>query len=167
MKILDFGIAKAIGDGGGDQHTRASLTGAGTAIGTVHYMSPEQARGLATIGPQSDQFSFGLILYELVDGPEGLRARQQRRDADGDHPRGRARRCRRRVPAPLRWIIERLLAKDPAERYDSSRDLYRELRQLRDRLSDATSPVSGVTPRQAQPLRRDRASDAGFRLSRR
>jgi hypothetical protein len=46
------------------------------------------------------------------------------------------------VPAPLRWIIERLLAKDPTERYDSSRDLYRELKQLRDRLSDATAPLS-------------------------
>ena len=72
MKILDFGIAKAIGDEAGDQHTRASLTGAGTAIGTVHYMSPEQARGLATIGPQSDQFSFGLILYELVTGQKAF-----------------------------------------------------------------------------------------------
>jgi hypothetical protein len=38
------------------------------------------------------------------------------------------------VPAALRWIIERLLAKEPAERYDSTRDLYRELRQVRDRL---------------------------------
>ena len=55
------------------------------------------------------------------------------------------RRCLPTVPAPLRWIIERLLAKDPSERYDSSRDLYRELKQLRDRLSDATAPVSGVT----------------------
>ena len=49
------------------------------------------------------------------------------------------------VPAPLRWIVERLLAKDPAERYDSSRDLYRELKQLRDRLTDTTAPVSGIT----------------------
>ena len=43
------------------------------------------------------------------------------------------------VPAPLRWVIERLLAKEPAERYDSTRDLYSELRQIRDRLSQATS----------------------------
>jgi Tol biopolymer transport system component len=49
------------------------------------------------------------------------------------------------VPAPLRWIVERLLAKDPAERYESSRDLYRELKHLRERLSDASAPVSGVT----------------------
>jgi Tol biopolymer transport system component len=46
------------------------------------------------------------------------------------------------VPAPLRWIVERLLAKDPSDRYESTRDLYRELRQIRDRLSEST--VSGV-----------------------
>ncbi len=60
------------------------------------------------------------------------------------------------VPAPLRWIVEHLLAKDPSDRYESTRDLYRELRQIRDRLSEST--VSGVqaastvaTP-QAAPL---------------
>ena len=46
------------------------------------------------------------------------------------------------VPASLRWIVERLLANDPSERYESTRDLYRELRQIRDRLSAGT--VSGV-----------------------
>jgi ferric-dicitrate binding protein FerR (iron transport regulator) len=48
------------------------------------------------------------------------------------------------VPAPLRWIIERLLAKDPSERYESTRDLYRELRQLRDRLSEASTAASAT-----------------------
>ena len=43
------------------------------------------------------------------------------------------------VPAPLRWTIERLLAKDPADRYDSTRDLYRELRQMRERISESVS----------------------------
>ena len=144
VKILDFGIAKAIGDEAGDQHTRASLTGAGTAIGTVHYMSPEQARGLATIGPQSDQFSFGLILYELATGEKAF-ARASSAETLTAIIREDAAPLPPSVPAPLRWIIERLLAKDPSERYDSSRDLYRELKQLRDRLADATAPVSGVT----------------------
>ena len=144
MKILDFGIAKAIAGDAGDQHTRASLTGAGTAIGTVHYMSPEQARGHAMIGPQSDQFSFGLVLYELVAGQKAF-ARDSSAETLTAIIREDAAPLPATVPAPLRWIIERLLAKDPAERYDSSRDLYRELKQLRDRLSDATSPTSGVT----------------------
>ncbi|HLX45097.1 MAG TPA: hypothetical protein VKR43_16740, partial [Bryobacteraceae bacterium] len=49
------------------------------------------------------------------------------------------------VPAPLRWIIERLLSKDPADRYDSTRDLYRELRQVRDRLSETVSGVQAAS----------------------
>jgi eukaryotic-like serine/threonine-protein kinase len=72
VKILDFGIARAVETDAGHQHTRTVLTDAGSAIGTVHYMSPEQARGLATIGPQSDQFSFGLILYELISGHQAF-----------------------------------------------------------------------------------------------
>jgi eukaryotic-like serine/threonine-protein kinase len=58
------------------------------------------------------------------------------------------------TPAPLRWVIARLLAKDPTDRYDSTRDLYRELRQIRERLSETTSasgvaPVVGTRPRRA------------------
>src|SRR5262249_49878997 len=54
------------------------------------------------------------------------------------------------TPAPLRWIIERLLSKDPADRYDSTRDLYRDLRQIRDRLSEAEAVAvpSSVAPKQ-------------------
>ena len=144
VKILDFGIAKAIAGDAAPQRTRTSLTGAGIAIGTVEYMSPEQARGHATIGPQSDQFSFGLILYELATGQKAF-ARDSSAETLTAIIREDAAPLPATVPAPLRWIIERLLAKDPAERYDSSRDLYRELKQLRDRLSDATAPISGVT----------------------
>ena len=61
VKIVDFGIAKAVEAGAVSQATRTSITSGGTTVGTVQYMSPEQARGLTTIGPQSDQFSFGLI----------------------------------------------------------------------------------------------------------
>jgi hypothetical protein len=53
------------------------------------------------------------------------------------------------VPTPLRWVIDRLLAKDPEERYDSTRDLYRELKLIRDRLSQTTTagePVAAAPP---------------------
>jgi Tol biopolymer transport system component/predicted Ser/Thr protein kinase len=148
VKILDFGLAKAMATD--EQHTRASLTGPGTAIGTVHYMSPEQARGQGGLGPQSDQFSFGLILYELVAGRKAF-ARESSAETLTAIIREEAPPLPATVPAPLRWIIERVLAKDPAERYDSTRDLYRDLRQLRERLSDATAPLSGVTAASAAP----------------
>ena len=143
VKILDFGVARMMTGSAGSQPTRISLTGAGTAIGTVHYMSPEQARGLETIALQSDQFSFGLILYELVTGQKAF-ARDSSAETLTAIIREDAAPLPATVPAPLRWIIERLLAKDPAERYDSSRDLYRELKQLRDRLSHATAPITDV-----------------------
>ena len=112
------------------------------------------------IGPQSDQFSFGLILYELVAGKKAF-ARDSSAETLTAIIREDAAPLPATVPAPLRWIIERLLAKDPAERYDSSRDLYRELKQLRDRLSDATSPTSGVTASASPGPSPRRAPDGG------
>ena len=143
VKILDFGLAKIVTAANTDADaTRAmTRTQAGATLGTIAYMSPEQARGSLDLTAQSDQFSFGLVLYELAVGrrafPRGSTAETMtaiiREEADPLPPI---------VPAPLRWIVERLLAKDPSERYESTRDLYRELRQIRDRLSAGT--VSGI-----------------------
>ena len=148
VKILDFGLAKtAPTDTPPDATRTISITGAGGTIGTVAYMSPEQARGTPDLKPQSDQFSFGLVLYELAAGhrafPRESAAEVMTAIIREDIPPLPA-----TVPAPLRWIVERLLAKDPADRYDSTRDLYRELRHVRDRLSETTSsvPASGATP---------------------
>jgi serine/threonine protein kinase len=70
VKILDFGLAKTAPEApAADDATRAlSLTDPGTTVGTAAYMSPEQARGIANLTPQSDQFSFGLVLYALAAG---------------------------------------------------------------------------------------------------
>src|SRR5450432_3909680 len=143
VKILDFGLAKIVTAGNPDDDaTRAmTRTEAGATLGTIAYMSPEQARGSADLSVQSDQFSLGLVLYELASGrrafPRGSAAETMtaiiREEADP---------LPATVPAPLRWIVERLLAKDPSDRYESTRDLYRELRQVRDRLSEST--VRGV-----------------------
>ncbi|HXB72785.1 MAG TPA: protein kinase [Candidatus Acidoferrales bacterium] len=156
VKVLDFGLAKSLTARPADDATLTiGITDPGTVVGTVNYMSPEQARGEANLTPQSDQFSFGVVLYELATGkrafqrgsaPETMTA-IIREDADP---------LPGSVPAPLRWVIERLLAKEPAERYDSTRDLYRELKQIRDRLSQATSaqsPAAAVsTPKRKRGL---------------
>ena len=107
-------------------------------------MSPEQARGNPDLTPQSDQFSFGLILYELASGKRAFH-RDSAAEIMTAIIREDAEPIPAAVPAQFRWIVERLLAKEPADRYDSTRDLYRDLRQLRDRLSETTS-VSGVQP---------------------
>ena len=146
IKILDFGLAKMVSaDRPSDDATRTiQLTDAGTTLGTINYMSPEQARGMADLSAQSDQYSFGLVLYELAANRRAF-PRASAAEVMTAIIREDAEPLPATVPAPLRWIIERLLAKDPADRYESTRDLYRELRQVRDRLSESAS-MTGIQP---------------------
>jgi Tol biopolymer transport system component/tRNA A-37 threonylcarbamoyl transferase component Bud32 len=139
VKILDFGLAKAaaVSASAAEATRTMGITDPGTTVGTVNYMSPEQARGME-LAPQSDQFSFGLVLYELATGNRPFR-RGSAPETMAAIIREEAEPLPVRLPAPLRWTIERLLAKEPSERYDSTRDLYRELKQIRDRLSESTS----------------------------
>jgi serine/threonine protein kinase len=149
VKILDFGLAKAVtADRMPNDATRTiAVTDTGTTIGTVAYMSPEQARANTELTPQSDQFSLGLVLYELASGRRAFR-RDSAAEIMTAIIREEAEQLPATVPPPLRWIIERLLAKDPADRYDSTRDLYRELRQVRERLSESTSGVQTASTAQ-------------------
>src|SRR5579872_3820547 len=154
VKILDFGLAlhrSAVAAAG--ESVTMNQTTPGTILGTVNYMSPEQARG-AVAGPPSDQFSFGLILYELATGqraferesaPQTLTAILVEESKPIDA----------RLPAPLRWTIDRCLAKDPAARYDSTRDLFQDLRNQRDHISDllTTSVESSASPPAGTPRR--------------
>jgi serine/threonine protein kinase len=114
--------------------TIAAVTDPGTVMGTVAYMSPEQARG-ENVDARSDQFSFGLIVYELAAGKRAF-VRPSAAETMAAIIRDEAEPLPATVPAPLRWVAERCLAKDPAERYDSTKDLYRELKLARERLSE-------------------------------
>ena len=114
-----------------------TITEPGTTVGTVSYMSPEQARGEPNLTFQSDQFSFGLVLYQMASGKRAFE-RPSAAETMTAIIREEAEPLPAGVPLPLRWVIERLLAKDPAERYDSTRDLYRELKQIRERLSQSS-----------------------------
>ena len=151
VKIMDFGLAKhpAVANATGVTQTMG-VTDPGTVLGTVYYMSPEQARG-EPVDARSDQFSLGLILYELASGRKAF-SRPSAVETMSAIIRDDAQPLEACVPTPLRWVIERLLAKDPSDRYDSTRDLYRELRHIRDRLSDGGGTVAqsmrpAVSPR--------------------
>jgi predicted ATPase len=157
VKILDFGLAKAATRTAELQETR-ELSGwhtqPGVVVGTVQYMSPEQASG-ALFDFRSDQFSFGLVLYEMVTGkrafPRSTAAetlvaimREHAEPIAAQNPD---------APAPLCWAIERCLAKDPDKRYVSTRDLARELAAIRDRFSE--KPARQAEPRPANiPVQR-------------
>ncbi len=141
VKILDFGLAKFATSLAQSEATQtfAAVTNPGTVMGTVAYMSPEQARG-EEVDARSDQFSFGLLVYEMAAGKRAF-VRPSAAETMAAIIREEAAPLPPSVPAPLRWVVERCLAKDPAERYDSTRDLYRELKLARERLSEASASV--------------------------
>lgn len=149
VKILDFGIAKRAEPAVPTESTQTLVVSTipGTVLGTVPYMSPEQARG-EEVDARSDQFSFGLIMYELAAGKRAF-VRSSAAETMAAIIRDDAEPLPPSVPAPLRWVVERCLAKDPAERYDSTRDLYRELRLARERL-----PETSASPLVQPPVRR-------------
>ena len=139
VKILDFGLAKlTLDDQSGDCPTAVSTdTQAGVILGTIEYMSPEQASG-RMLDFRSDQFSFGAMLYEMVTGRRAFHrgsVTQTLLAIVGEQPEPIAA-VNPDVPPPLCWVIERCLAKDPEKRYASTRDLSRDLAALRDRFSD-------------------------------
>jgi len=138
VKILDFGLAKQAvtpSESGGTQ--AATMTQPGLVMGTVAYMSPEQARG-QPLDAHSDQFSFGVILYELACGKRPF-ARDSAPQTMAAIIEADPEPLPPSVPAPLRWIVERCLAKEASARYASTRDLYRDLDVLRSHISEVLS----------------------------
>jgi Tol biopolymer transport system component len=162
VKILDFGLAKLVTPE--DQEVSALQTAAGDptrpglVMGTVGYMSPEQAAG-RPIDYRSDQFAFGSIVYEMATGKrafergttaETLTAiiREEPAPVSQLNPK---------VPAPVRWLVERCLQKDPEDRFGTTKDLARDLADVRDHLSEAV--ISSTTDNReiaAAALRADR-----------
>jgi Tol biopolymer transport system component len=156
VKVLDFGLAKRIGArSGGHQAATESLgpqTSAGTVLGTVAYMSPEQAQAGA-LDARSDLFSFGVVLHEMLTGkPPFTRPSMAEtlsailRDAP---PPLRA--LRPDLPAELERIVDRLLAKDPARRYPDASAVLADLRVLASpaTASLAPPPAAGAPSRRA------------------
>ncbi len=157
VKILDFGLAKRSMSGSGSDDGSHLPTQTGTSpgliLGTVGYMSPEQAVG-QTIDFRSDQFAFGSILYEMATG-KGAFLKDTAIDTLSailhEEPRPVSE-VNPQSPAPLWWIVERCLAKEPRGRYASTDDLARDLATLRDRLSETSS--GGSAPVAASARRR-------------
>ena len=153
-KIADFGLAKLTeGDAGNLSQLPTSdglKTSEGIVMGTVSYMSPEQAAG-RDVDFRSDQFSFGSILYEMLTGRSPFRrptAGETLAAVMRDEP-APARQLAPSVPAHAEWILGRCLSKEPAGRYASTQDLASELAGLREHLSDVGgAPAARRTPRE-------------------
>ncbi|HUP45268.1 MAG TPA: SUMF1/EgtB/PvdO family nonheme iron enzyme, partial [Thermoanaerobaculia bacterium] len=138
VKILDFGLARPVAFGaeaGSATSTYAHATAEGVMVGTPRYMSPEQLSG-GPVDERSDQFALGMVLYEMVSGKPAF---------DGPSLPSIISAIVRDAPAPLRQsrpdapaglvkVIDRCLAKSPDDRYPSTADVCRELRELERRL---------------------------------
>jgi eukaryotic-like serine/threonine-protein kinase len=158
VKILDFGLAKLTEPESGGLSAMPTLarpeTHPGTVMGTVGYMSPEQASG-QPLDFRSDQFSFGAILYEVTTGQKAFSKKTAAETMSAiirEEPEAFGKLCPQ-APLPLRWIIERCMAKDPEERYASTRDLTRDLESVRDHISEISSGAEGLL---AAPVRSKR-----------
>ncbi len=142
LKILDFGLAKlteesaldATSDGTGpDDATAAqSLTSAGSAVGTVAYMSPEQARG-EKLDARSDLFSLGVVLYQLATGKHPFQGTTTAVIFDRilNHAPTAPLELNAALPAELGRILNKALDKDPDLRYQSAADMRADLKRLR------------------------------------
>jgi eukaryotic-like serine/threonine-protein kinase len=129
IKILDFGLAKLVAPAGGLENaetllTRDDRTVAGTVLGTVGYMSPEQVRG-EPVSAATDIFSFGAVFYEMLSGKRAFK-----RDSAAETMTAILREEPPELaasgwsgPPALQRIVERCLEKDPERRFQSARDL--------------------------------------------
>ncbi len=166
-RIIDFGIAKAI-EATADAETMH--TAFGSVIGTLEYMSPEQASGQGHVDTRSDLYSLGVVLYELVTGSLPFEsavlrgagpAEAQRiiKDTDPPKPARRftstkkrediarvrntdPRALEKRLDGDLGWIVMKAIEKDPARRYQSASDFAADLDRLRVHEAVAAGPPS-------------------------
>ena len=151
VKVLDFGLAKIVSANAAGEVTRAQMTMAGTVVGTVSYMAPEQALG-RSVDHRSDLFSLGVVLFELVTGHMPFEGTSPTEIIDHI--------LHETPPAPSRYtpgippafdaVVARALEKEPAFRYQSARELHHDLRELADTL-DAAPRGTGRVPAAAQP----------------
>jgi serine/threonine protein kinase/Tol biopolymer transport system component len=154
-KILDFGLAKkseaqmAEGIGGTNMPTASlpevHLTSPGAAVGTVAYMSPEQARG-KDIDARSDLFSFGAVLYQMATGKPPFLGETAAVIFDGilrEIPTPPSK-LNPEVPLELERIIGKALEKDREERYQNARDLLVDLKRLRRQLVSGSASESAA-----------------------
>jgi serine/threonine protein kinase/Tol biopolymer transport system component len=145
VKILDFGLAKLAGS--------AAISHAGSSAGTPAYMSPEQARG-DEVDPRADLWSLGVVLYEMLAGRRPFRGeREQAVIYSILHEKAQPlRELRPETPPELARIVDRLMAKAPADRYSTVEEAIADLRVLQGGAT-ATTWIVGTqpAPRRSRP----------------
>jgi serine/threonine-protein kinase len=158
-KVLDFGLAKLM-EVAPPSASSASMsptmlgTVAGQVMGTAGYMAPEQVSG-AAVDARADLFGFGCVLYEMVTGRRAFQGKNIHETLGriiSDPPEPVAT-MREDLPLKLGWIIDKLLAKNPARRYQSAAGVNADIQQLRDDLKSGPVLTAGlVAAAQRNPI---------------
>ena len=151
VKVLDFGLAKFVSTSGSMDVTQAQLTMAGMVVGTVSYMAPEQALG-RSVDHRADLFSLGIVLFELLTGRMPFEGTSPTEIIDHilhETPPPPSR-YTTNLPAALDAIVVRSLEKEPAFRYQSAREISRDLRHVAETM-DAAPWVSSRVSAAATP----------------
>jgi len=152
VKVLDFGLAKpqaAAATPAGETTTSGPLTDAGVIVGTVAYMSPEQAEG-RPVDHRSDLFSLGIILYEMATGERPFKGETTASLLAAiikDTPKT-VTSLNSQIPPALARLIARALVKDPERRAQTAKDLRNDLQLLRE--ENASAALEGTAGRKAQ-----------------
>lgn len=143
IKVLDFGLAKFTSDAIDDECDGATRfrTDPGAVMGTVHYMSPEQALG-RPLDARTDLFSLGVVLYQMLAGrlPFSAATRSETIDLIVHAEPPSLGRLHDAIPAEVECLVRKSLAKDPASRYQSARELLTDLRSLRSQVAAHRRP---------------------------
>ena len=157
VKVLDFGLAKKaaaasdLSASSTPTASRAELTSEGQVFGTVAYMSPEQARG-EKVDARSDVFSLGVLLYQMLTGerPHKGRSAMDILTAILRDKAPSVTELRADVPPHLARVLRRCLEKDPHDRYQTSRDVFNELRELQ---AESSAPTGRLPSRELEGRR--------------
>jgi serine/threonine protein kinase/tetratricopeptide (TPR) repeat protein len=156
-KILDFGLAKLAhatpGEDSAEETQVADLTNPGAAVGTVAYMSPEQALG-QEVDHRTDLFSLGVVLYEMATGHQAFQGSTSAAVFDGILHRVPAApvRLNPQIPEDLEHVINKAIEKDRSIRYQSAADMGADMRRmLRAVESDLSRSVAGAVPAPGEP----------------
>ena len=161
-KVLDFGLAKLTEKPQdlttSDAPTRVnSDTNPGVVLGTVAYMSPEQARGLP-LDPRSDIFSLGVVLYEMIAGSlpfSGATSSDVISSIIGKDPAPLAR-YSPDLPPELQWIVSKALRKQCDDRYQTIKEMLSDLRELQEQLQLKSRMERSLSPESAgRPITTD------------
>jgi serine/threonine protein kinase/tetratricopeptide (TPR) repeat protein len=150
LKILDFGLAKLFPQSLSSEsaQTMEAATHPGTVVGTLGYMSPEQASG-HEVDFRSDQFSLGLICYEMASGKNPFKRNTgvQTLAAIIDESPEPLRNLNPEIPSAFQETVERCLSKSPQARFGTTYELATVLEELRDRMTESSAQTATATAR--------------------